>query len=589
MNEIEVRFISYLQHDTKYIDRVQGKITALHLPHVYNVYRIINAYYKNHKSIIQEDYAIDFLKSHNYDNSILMNYQETMVAICKYTHFDDAEFEEILLQLENKFKKSSLMNCLEEILDKLGKNNTIEETDSCIAYLRNTLSTIESEFQYTTYIYIDNKGKAVVDYVGLCSALIKNLKIVKINGQLYNFNRYIKKYSSYEGENILIGELGNAFQQISTSKLNKLIPTQIHQETQEIDGKYIAFKNVLYNAMSGEVKPRTPDDVILNVIDFDLPDLNTYQPRKEVAETVDKIFLNWSDGDKNIADLLYQIIGTCISRLQPKGEYAKLFFLTGLGNNGKSQYLNWINAILNSNVSHSPLADLLDDKKFNKIAIENKTANIIDDATNAVLKDASKIKSLATGTGSIVGSKKYQDEHEITNKHLTIVIGCNQVCLMGNERDKESIPRRIIIIPFNKKFDSKNNNLTPQEEDILFHPENYPDYMIYVILKALKCYYNVLSNKAYITTPAIQNLIQEYKEQLDPISEFISNLAKEDVLNKTILEVTQMYYQSEGITKDPTKSDKTQVSKAVRQKFNDIDVKPVKVNNVVSKRFVLKV
>ncbi len=141
--DTEYRLISYLLHDTKYITKVSGTLTPLHLPKTFNVYKIINAYYRNHRGIIQEDYAIDFLQKRKYDNSIVMNYQETMVGIAKYTHFDDAEFEAILNDLDFEYKKQSLLNMAEKIIDAGSQgitNDSLEQLQSDIQKQAQALS-----------------------------------------------------------------------------------------------------------------------------------------------------------------------------------------------------------------------------------------------------------------------------------------------------------------------------------------------------------------------------------------------------------------------------------------------------------------
>ena len=115
--ETERKFISYLLHDTKYIVKVSNTLTKLHLPYTYNVYTLINAYYHRHKGIIQEDYAIEYLKNRNYDNSVILNYQETMTSVNKYTHFDDAEFEAVLSSLDFDYKKASLIDMASKIIE----------------------------------------------------------------------------------------------------------------------------------------------------------------------------------------------------------------------------------------------------------------------------------------------------------------------------------------------------------------------------------------------------------------------------------------------------------------------------------------
>lgn len=177
--ENENKFIAYLLHDTKYIVKVNDTLTKLHLPHVYNVYKIINAYYKNHRGIIQEDYAIEFLKSRNYDDSLIMLYQETMINIGKYSHFDEAEFDAILSDLDFTYKKATLLDIATKIIDKSSQpineeelnklQNIIQKEAQSLTIDRDNVKGISevgqtAEDRYNHYQYIKNNPNANVLY-----------------------------------------------------------------------------------------------------------------------------------------------------------------------------------------------------------------------------------------------------------------------------------------------------------------------------------------------------------------------------------------------------------------------------------------
>lgn len=117
-NIIEKKFLAYLMNNKKYIAKVVGKITKNHLPHTYSIYNLINKYFLKYGDIITEDIIDNYFKKRKIDEKTITQYKVIFSEIKQFNNFNDNEFKSILDELEENYKRLTLLNLAETIIDK---------------------------------------------------------------------------------------------------------------------------------------------------------------------------------------------------------------------------------------------------------------------------------------------------------------------------------------------------------------------------------------------------------------------------------------------------------------------------------------
>lgn len=156
------------------------------------------------------------------------------------------------------------------------------------------------------------------------------------------------------------------------------------------------------------------------------------------------------DNDKERMNLVGEMLGYC---LQPQCNLEKAFLLYGTGGNGKSVLLNVIDMIFTTeNVSEVSMADL--DKPFSRSAIYGKLINKSSELDTKVM-DTSYFKKLVSGE-YVDAQFKFKDVFKFRNISK-MVFSMNSLPTVKDRSD--GFYRRLIIIPFLKKFEGKDKDI----------------------------------------------------------------------------------------------------------------------------------
>lgn len=178
-----------------------------------------------------------------------------------------------------------------------------------------------------------------------------------------------------------------------------------------------------------------------------------YEPMNHCAR-INKFLLEVAGNNIEKVWLLEKVAAYCFYRGYP---IQNAFMLLGKGSNGKSVYLNLLQAMLgNENVSNQPLQALTNDK-FASSDLYNKNANIFADLDDTDITTSGIFKSL-TGEDPIPAQRKYQRGFKFKN-YAKLIFSCNK--LPETKDDSDAYYRRWIIIEFTKQFEAheQNNNL----------------------------------------------------------------------------------------------------------------------------------
>ena len=381
--------------------------------------------------------------------------------------------------------------------------------------------------------------------------LKNNHHIIRINNQLHLYKDGIYVPGQSEIESAMISHLPQ-LNKAKRAEVMSYLDILIRENTQPASANFIAFRNGLFNVADDSFISFTHDYVITNKIDWD------YNPNA-YWEATDEVLNNVTCNDHEIRSLLEEMIGYCFFR---RNELGKAFILTGSGSNGKSTFLNMLKTLLGKrNLSALDLKKLND--RFSTVMMFGKLANISDDISDEFIADSAEFKKIVTGE-TIDAEHKGQPKFDF-DPYVKLISSANSVPRMGKGKDSSAILRRLVIIPFNAKFDSSNPNFKPFIGDSLKGQESM-EYLIQLGIQGLK---RVLTNRAFTSSKKVQEELDEYEETNNPILGFFKECENEDFEfeNEPTNKVYKRY-QEYCLSNTLTQMSNGEFSKQVKKHFN---------------------
>lgn len=344
--------------------------------------------------------------------------------------------------------------------------------------------------------------------------------IVRINGQMYRFKDGVYVPGAKEIEAAMIRHMPGikAAQRAEVYKYLELIV----EEKKTADANLIAFSNGIYDLASGELKPYTPDVIITNKIPWN------YNPEAYSVitdDTLDRISVN----DREIRALLEECIGYCFYR---RNELSKAFILTGDKSNGKSTFLAMVSEVLGEeNISALDLSEL--DERFSTAMMSGMLANIGDDISDEFLhgRSVALFKKIVSGN-QIKAEYKGQDAF-MYKPYVKLLFSANDI---PRTKDKTgAVLRRLVIIPFNARFDKNSADFDPYIIYKLKTQESM-EYLARLGVEGLK---RIIRNNEFTSSAQVQEAIKNYEVDNNPILSFIQDDG--DIENQPNSEVYRRY------------------------------------------------
>lgn len=440
-----------------------------------------------------------------------------------YDIFEDEDYEEVpkwLLPIRHSFefltmeagdgRNQSLFNY---ILTLQSNDFSVEEARQTIKIINRyilkdplgetEIDTILRDEAFQKPVFFTRTGAFLFDR--FANYIKSNDHIIKINGQLHIYRNgiYVNDLKFIESEMIrYIPGLNKAKRSEAMAYLDLLI----NQDTEVSNAEYIAFKNGIYNIITDDFVPFSPEYIVTNKIEYDY---NTAAYSELVGTTLDKL----SCYDNNIRSLLEEVIGYTFYR---RNELRKAFILIGDKVNGKSTYLDMIKTLLgDKNTVALDLNELND--RFKKAELFGKLANIGDDIDDSFISNTAVFKKLVSGD-RLNAERKGQDPFDFNN-YAKMLFSANEIPRI---KDKSgAVLSRLVIVPFNAKFLPTDPDFDPYIKYKLRQPECI-EYLIQLGIKGLK---NVLKHQRFTESEKTQEELKKYEEQNNPILLFF----KEDI------------------------------------------------------------
>lgn len=394
-----------------------------------------------------------------------------------------------------------------------------------------------------------------------------NNHIIRINGQLHLFKDGVYVSGQEEIEAVMIKHI-SGLSNAKRSETLKYLNLLLLENTEMAPAHLIAFRNGIYDILTGELQPFSPSVVITNRIPWD------YNPNaySELADkTLDKIACH----DEQVRTILEECIGSCFYRSNKLGG-GKAFILTGEGSNGKSTFIAMMQHLLNEdNIAALDLKEL--DQKFQNTALFGKLANLGDDISDEFIVNASIFKKFVTGERVQVqnkGEKPFE-----FNNYAKFLFSANNIPRIKDKTG--AVLRRLIIVPFNASF-SKDD---PDYDDHITYKLQEQEVMEYMIVLGLAALKRVL-NGGFTESAKVQEQLKEYEETNNPIIGFFEEMEFEgfQIENEQSDKVFKRYKEY-CLANNFNPMSKAEFSKQVCRKFG-LTTKPKKIGGKLFRIYV---
>lgn len=360
-----------------------------------------------------------------------------------------------------------------------------------------------------SFLEIKKNGTKSVITHKLAKKVIKDNNLIKIDNYIYTYNGKSYEYIEHDKIKSLILK---EYEEITLNKWNetnsKLISLLDHKE---VDTDYIALKNGLFN-----IKDLSLIEHNKNIISTFYIDVN-YNPNAN-TEAMEKYLLELTGNDKDIYNILTEFIGYI---LYPKNIMKKALIIKGEHNNGKSKFID----VLTSLFGYKNCA-ILDMKqmtaRFGLSGLIGKIVNFGDDISDQYINEESDIKKAISGEPLMIESKGKDSRQYSMN--VKFLFSANSLPKFKDPTG--AISTRFIIVPFPVSYSVENNNIDFKIVERMTTAEN----MEALLLLALKGLKRLLINKKFTYSEKSVMLLNEFKEENDPVLLFINEI-KETKIN----------------------------------------------------------
>lgn len=371
--------------------------------------------------------------------------------------------------------------------------------------------------------------------------------IIRLYGNLYLYDNGV--YIS--GKNAIMAKMIKYIPRLKATQRREVLDylDLIVEAKRNFDNSnYIAFNNGLYDIVNNEIVDFTPEIIVTNKIDFD------YVPNAK-SEILERTLNNIACQDPNIRSLLEEMAGYVLFR---RNELRKCFILTGDKKNGKSTWLDLLTQMLGEdNISSLDLADI--GGQFRTAELVGKLANIGDDIGDEFIKNPSIFKKVVSGD-RITTEHKGQDPFAFNN-YSKLLFSANDIPRIKDRSG--AVLDRLIIVPFNARFDKNNPDFDPFIKYKLHKPEVI-EALIQLALRGLK---RVLQNQGFTVNEAVQKELEEYEENNNPILLFFKETGEDNIINERTTECYRNYREF-CVANSFNPMSQIEFSRTVKRSFN---------------------
>lgn len=272
------------------------------------------------------------------------------------------------------------------------------------------------------------------------------------------------------------------------------------------------------------------------------------------------------------ANYLREIIGLCTI---PFTGLQKCIILVGAGSNGKSTYLNGLQAFIGEkNISNLALHTLVNpQERFARVGLVGKLVNVFGDMSAKKIDDAANFKPLI-GEDTITVEAKHRAAYSY-RPFAKLIFSCNEV--VKSDDDTEGYKRRFVHIPFTRKF-----AVDPKKGMELAEALASPEEQSGLLNQILPLIGEVVAN-GFTTTIGIASIIDEWI----PVPDVVNNWLLENVepVEGGVLPSTRFYdHLIQQCKYDGTTFERKNIIKYMRMLFPTMELNvSIKLKGIVTK------
>jgi putative DNA primase/helicase len=347
------------------------------------------------------------------------------------------------------------------------------------------------------------KGKAFVPKL-LADEIMMDNHFIHVGGQLYHYENGVYKQG---GEKFVEVEsqrrLGESTYQRRIVEVVYYIQvaSYIVPEQLNMNHDIINLRNGLYNWKENKLYPHNPD--YLSTIQIPV----LYRP-DAVCPSIDYFLVTTLPPD--CMYLAEELFGYCLTA---DTSLNKAFMLTGSGANGKSTFLNLLEAFVGGdNVAKIPLQEI-SDNRFKRADIFGKLVNLFADLDAKALETSSYFKTIVSGD-VIDCERKHQDPFYF-RPFAKLIFSANE---LPRSRDNSfAYFRRWCIVQFPHQFtgDSADRNLTSKLIQL--------KELSGLLNRALAGLKRLNGNGRFSENSTTESALKEYEKSNDNVFAFISD------------------------------------------------------------------
>jgi putative DNA primase/helicase len=268
--------------------------------------------------------------------------------------------------------------------------------------------------------------------------------------------------------------------------------------------KKIAIENGLLDVKTGDLTPFTPNEFVTIKIPIRY---DTAAQPPQIPKFLNEVL------EPDRIPIAQELFGYCLLQEYP---IHTSFVLLGGGANGKSTFLNLLNAFLGpENCSHSTLQQLCEGK-FELAQLYGKLANICDDLPGDALKSVGNFKNL-TGNAPIQAQFKHKNPFDFLNT-AKLIWACNK--LPAASEDTIAYYRRFIILNFNKIF------IGQKADTHLIEKLTTPGELSGMLNYALEGLARLLKNQQFTNAQSIEETRSQYIRTADSCQAFLEEMTE---------------------------------------------------------------
>ena len=377
---------------------------------------------------------------------------------------------------KDQLKKESLAPILQKDIDRILLEKVMINKDLSIKLIMGTDN-------YSKYIFNEINKKFEPLSKDNLSFLVNKKMSLTLDGDRIEYNPLA---------------LRNLYDNVcNTSKINSenIIKSDDSLNVIGLKNGYLIYKN---NQLVFEPrKGNEPRKFYVNYVDKDYNISLIEKPNKELS----KYFFSLMNNNAELTEYLLCVLS---SILIPNNILQKFFVFVGRGGNGKNVLEEVIKNVLGSeNFSNMSPNDFKRDDYILKAS--GTLVNWTPDLHGGLIESSDKLKAISSGD-SVEGRALYGKSSSL-KMNTKIFINSNKQLNLDSKSEDGGIRRRIVVVPFDKKYSSSERDIFNSNRKKFFSKKNSDWLFNYLI-----SYANKVLEKGVTKTFALENAPEKIKE-----------------------------------------------------------------------------